>query len=125
MATKLKAAVLAGFVIFVFEALSWTQLGIHSNIMKPSPVSDAEMKPIYEKFIASGDGMYHLPEMPTDPDDKEAIAVHGERYMNGPVFTFMNFRSKGGEVMPPINFLIGFLTQTIAAFIVALLINCS
>lgn len=112
------AGLLGGVIMFVWSFISHAILPFHGEALNTLP---GEQMALDAQFAALQAGIYHYPGLPEDGSWEQAL----ERMRAGPAITFMVVHPSGREPFPMRNFVIGFASQCVAAFVAALLLACA
>lgn len=110
----LAAAVAAGLLLFLFNAVSWLALPFHGESLHDLPGGT-------ERFVAQlpASGVYHYPGHTSDEQEMKARL---ERARKGPVVTLMVVSKEGLDPMAPGRFAVTLLLDIAAAFAAALVL---
>jgi hypothetical protein len=107
-------SVVAAVVVFVYQAMSWMVLGVHSNTLKYSAQQDAVLAALSQNL--SEDGVYAIPNVPpgTSAEKEEEFS----KSLVGKPAAVVHFQSRYSMNMGT-QMLFGFIIDLIAAFSVA------
>ncbi len=82
-------SLLGAILVFLWQFLSWTMLGIHDGEAKYTPAQDSIMS--YLSSVIKEDGMYMLPTVPPGSSMKDGEALAEK--MNGKPFATVVYKS--------------------------------
>lgn len=114
----LLAALLGGLAIFVWTSVAHMFLPIGGMGISMLPNEDVVLQSLADNIPA--EGMYMFPgwDMSKKPTEAEEAAWY-EKHRNGPA-GLMIYKPKGGEAMPPSMLINEFISNFLAALIIAL-----
>ncbi len=82
-------ALVGGIIVFAWQFLSWTMLGIHNGEAKYTPAQDSILN--YLSGVIKEDGMYMLPTLPPEATREEHEQFG--KVMDGKPFATLTYRS--------------------------------
>lgn len=82
-------SIVGGILVFLWQFLSWTMLGIHNSEVKYTPAQEAIMSQLSSTL--KEDGMYMLPTLPSGASREEHEALG--KTMNGKPFATITYRT--------------------------------
>lgn len=112
-------------VLFVWGALAWTVLPLHSSTMKTLPNEDAVLASLRANAIEPGFYGFPCPRQEsglTKEQQEAATKAFTEKFHEGP-HGIVVLGANGGDPMPPSALLGSFLTQLVSALVAAWLLS--
>lgn len=113
MKKLLIGALVGGILVFAWQTLSWTMLGLHNEEYKQASGQDEIISFLSSKF--SADGQYMIPTASPDATTAEMEAM--QKSMEGKPWAVVNYHTAYNANMTS-NIIRGLLVAIIAAFLV-------
>jgi hypothetical protein len=118
------ASLVGTLIIFLWSAISWTALPIHTHSFRYTPKQDSIMKVLTGSSLETGEYMMPMVDnRNVGMFDKEAMKKHEEMMKNnvGKPFAMIMY-NKEGISMDPCQFIIGLLVDLFAVMCVVILL---
>lgn len=112
----LLAAILGGFVHFVWGAFSWMVLPWHNATIQDLP-GEANVVPVLRQNLGAS-GIYWFPGMQEANKDEASMAAFVKKHRAGPI-GWLVYHPEGRDPMPKSTFVKGFLIDFVSALFAA------
>ncbi|MBI5473323.1 MAG: hypothetical protein HY961_13345 [Ignavibacteriae bacterium] len=108
-------SIVAAVIVWLYQAMSWMILPVHTNTLKYTPQQDAILSAVTANLAEPG--VYAIPNTPPTATDEEKQAFQAS--MVGKPWALVTYSPSGmsGSMAP--QMILGFLINFVAAFVVA------
>lgn len=117
---KALSIVLGGIILFVWNAISWMALPLHSNSMNNIPEAAISTDDLTTHL--QEDGVYHYPGLPTGDASMNTKAIE-EKLAKGPRITMMVYKSGPSALFDPGSFFLSFVFNIVVAVFLFIVIS--